>query len=185
VASDNFQAGVLAGEALKKTRAAGARIAALTYPPNKACRDRIAGFQQAIAGDARFEIVAEQALESGTAEAAHPILKDIIQRLPELTAVFAINDPSAFGALTALEQAGKLKEVVVLAVDGNARALEEIQGGRMLGTSAQFPEEIGREAAKALYLHLERQPVPKEIKIPVEFIDASNVAHFQKQPGRS
>jgi ribose transport system substrate-binding protein len=185
VASDNFMAGKLAGEALKKARPDGAKLALLTYPPNKACRDRVAGFKAALGDDEKYQTDVEQPLRSGTREAAFPIMKDILQRSPDLTAVFAINDPSAFGVLRALDQAGMTERVVVLAVDGNAAAIEEIARGRMLGSSAQFPEQIGIEAARALYDHLEEKEVPQEIKIPVELIERSNVERFRKLAERS
>lgn len=185
VASDNHKAGKLAGEALKKARPDGAKIALLTYPPNKACRDRVAGFKDAIAGDEKYQIDAEEVLRSGTMEAAFPIMKDILQRSPDLTAVFAINDPSAFGVLRALDQAGRTEEVAVVAVDGNARAIKEIAEGHLLGSSAQFPGEIGEQSAKAMYDYLENKEVAREIKVRVEFIDRSNVEQFRKSTQRS
>lgn len=180
VASDNFAAGKLAGEAFCKKHPESAKVALLTLPVNKACRDRISGFKAALEGKAQYTIVAEQHVGKGTTEAAHPLMQDILQRTPDLDAVFAINDPAALGCLRALEQAGKADDVTVLAVDGHAKAIEEVARGRMLGTSAQFPEEIGAAAAKAMYRHLEGQTVEPDIKIRVELIDSSNVQRFAK-----
>jgi ribose transport system substrate-binding protein len=179
VASDNLQAGRLAGEALKKARPDGSRVAILALSVNKACRDRVAGFKEALAGSERYPIARELELGQGNAEAAYPLMRDMILSVPDLGALFAINDPSAFGALRALEQAGKVEQVVVLAVDGNKKALEEIEKGRMLGTSAQFPRRIGEEAARTLYRHLEGKPVEKAIKTPVEFIDRANLEAYR------
>ena len=180
VASDNFAAGKLAGEAFCKQHPESAKIALLTLPVNKACRDRIAGFKAALKGKDQYTIVAEQYLGKGTTEAARPLMQDILQRSPDLDAIFAINDPAALGCLRALEQVGKAGEVTLLAVDGHSKAIEEVARGRMLGTSAQFPEEIGQAAADAMYAHLDGQPVEPDIKIRVELIDRSNAERLIK-----
>ena len=176
VASDNYAAGRLAGEALVKTRPSGAKIAMLTYSVNKACRDRVTGFKAALENKPAFSVEVEQELRSGTREAAYPLTRDILLRSPDLTAIFAINDPAALGALRALDQSGKIDQVTLLAVDGNSKALAEITKGRMLGTSAQFPEEIGSAAAKAMYEHIDGKKVEPDLKIRVQFIDRSNAS---------
>jgi ribose transport system substrate-binding protein len=179
VASDNLQAGRLVGEALVKAKSS-ATVAILQHSVNKAAIDRVAGFKEVLAKHPGMKIVDEVEIKAGTTESARPVMRDMIGRHPTLDAVFAINDPSALGAVSALESAGKLSGVKVLGVDGAQEALRAIQSGKMLATSAQFPKEIGTKAADLAYDHLAGKPVPKDVKVRVELITKENVASYLK-----
>jgi ribose transport system substrate-binding protein len=178
VASDNVGAGRLAGEALGKLKPA-AKVAILHQSINKACIDRVAGFREAMARFPQMKLLDVQE-GRGTAETARPVMRDLLGRFPELDAAFPINDPSALGCLSAIESAGKVGQVTVVAVDGSREALAAIKAGKLLGSSAQFPKEIGRVAAEKAYEHLAGNPIAKDIKIPVRFISAANVDEFLK-----
>ena len=106
----------------------------------------------------------------GTIEGGRPVMRDLLGRFPDLDAVFPINDPSALGAISAIESAGKLGKVTVVTVDGSKDAVAAIRAGKLHSTSAQFPGEIGRVAAEAVYDHLDGKSVSKDIKIPVKLI---------------
>jgi ribose transport system substrate-binding protein len=169
VASDNVEAGRLAARAMAKARRP-ARIVILHLQSNKACIDRVDGFKEEIAKHPDMTILAIQE-GKGTTEGGLPVMQDLLGRFPDLNAVFPVNDPSALGAISALESAGKLADVTVVTVDGSRDGIEAIRAGKLLSTSAQFPREIGRIAAEKAYDHLAGKAVEKEIKVPVELID--------------
>ena len=108
-------------------------------------------------------------------------MRDFLGRFPELDAAFPINDPSALGAISALESAGKLGDVTVVTVDGSTEGIAAIKAGKLHSTSAQFPREIGRVAAEKMYEHLAGKPVEKDIKIRVELITKENADSFLKE----
>lgn len=176
VASDNVEAGRMAARALAKVRRP-ARIVVLHIFPNKACIDRVEGFKEELAKYPDMQILDIQE-GKGTTEGALPVMRDLLGRFPSLNAVFPVNDPSALGAISALEAAGKLKEVTVVTVDGSAEGIAAIRAGKLHSTSAQFPREIGRIAAQRVYEHFEGKPVEKDIKVPVELITSDNVNAF-------
>jgi ribose transport system substrate-binding protein len=105
-------------------------------------------------------------------------MRDLLGRFPQLDAAFPINDPSALGAVSALESAGKLDRVTVVTVDGSQEGITAIKAGKLHSTSAQFPKEIGRVAAESVYEHLQGTPVDKDIKIPVKLITTDNANEF-------
>lgn len=179
VASDNIEAGRLAARALSQVRRP-AKIVILHQSVNKACIDRVAGFQEELAKYPDMTVLDIQE-GKGTAEGARPVMQDLLGRFPDLNAVFPINDPSALGAISALESAGRLQDVTVVAVDGSAEAITAIQAGKLYSTSAQFPREIGRVAAEKFYEHLEGKPVAKDVKIRVELVTKENAATFLPQ----
>jgi ribose transport system substrate-binding protein len=180
VASDNVEAGRLAARALAQV-CRPAKIVILHRSVNKACIDRVAGFQEELAQYPDMKVLDIQEGQ-GTTEGARPVMQDLLGRYPDLNAVFPINDPSALGAISALESAGKLGQVTIVTVDGSREGVAAIKAGKLLSTSAQFPREIGRQAAEKMYEHLAGQAVEKDIKVPVELIRKDNADSFLARP---
>lgn len=178
VASDNVVAGRLACEALGKVKPA-AKVAILHHSVAKSCIDRVQGFKEAMAKFPEMKLLDTQE-GKGSREGAMPVMRDLLGRFPELDAVFPINDPSALGAASAIGSAGKAGQVAVVTVDGSADGIAAVQAGKLLSTSAQFPDEIGRIAAEKAYAHLDGQPVEKEVKVKVKLITKDNAAEFAK-----
>ena len=176
VASDNVEAGRLAARALAEVQPES-KVVILHLSVNKACIDRVDGFKEEAAKHPGIEILDIQEGE-GTREGARPVMRDLIGRFPELNAVFPINDPSALGAISALESAGKLDEVTVVTVDGSKEGIAAIKAGKLHSTSAQFPKEIGKAAAEQAYKHINGEEVPKNVVIPVELVTAKNADDF-------
>jgi len=179
VASDNLEAGRLACRALAKVKPQ-AKVVILHRSVNKACIDRVAGFQEEMQKYPEMKVLDIQEGE-GTTEGARPVMRDLLGRFPDLDAVFPINDPSALGVISALESAGKLDQVTVVTVDGSQDGVRAIKAGKMLSTSAQFPKEIGRIAAEKMYEHIAGKPVDKDVPVRVELITADNADAFLKR----
>jgi ABC-type sugar transport system substrate-binding protein len=178
VASDNVEAGRLAAEALGKVNPK-AKAVVLHLSVNKACIDRVDGFKQGAAKFPDITILDTQE-GKGTTEGGRPVMRDLLGRFPDLDAVFPINDPSALGAISAIESAGKLGKVTVVTVDGSREAVAAIKAGKLHSSSAQFPKQIGRVAAETMYDHLAGKTVPKDVKIPVKLVTKENADEFLK-----
>lgn len=180
VASDNFEAGRLACESLAKIKP-DARIAILHLSLNRACIDRVAGFQAEMTKHPGMRILDTQE-GRGSAEGARPVMADLLARFPELDAAFAVNDPSALGAVEAIEAAGRSGRVTVVTVDGSPEGVAAIRAGRLHSSSAQTPREIGRIAAEKAYDHLAGKPVGKDVKLPVRLL-TKDIAGEAPEPG--
>ncbi|MCX5757817.1 MAG: substrate-binding domain-containing protein, partial [Candidatus Hydrogenedentes bacterium] len=176
VASDNVEAGRLAARALAQVRRP-AKVVILHHSVNKACIDRVAGFKEELAKYPDMQVLDTQE-GKGTTEGGRPVMLDLLGRYPDINAVFPINDPSALGAISALESQGKLKDVTVVTVDGSAEGIAAIKAGKLHSSSAQFPRQIGRMAARKAYEHLEGKAVEKDVKIPVELVSKENANTF-------
>lgn len=179
VASDNVEAGRLACRALASLKP-DAKVVIMRNSINKASIDRVAGFKEEMAKNPQMVLLSEVE-QKGTIDDGRKVMSDLHLRFPEMNGAFPINDPSALGVISALESAGKLTDVTVVAVDGSDEAIKAIEAGKLHSTSAQFPREIGRIAAEKVYEHLAGKPVEKDIKVPVKLISKENVAEFLKQ----
>jgi len=179
IASDNVEAGRLAAQALAKENPK-AKVVILHLSVNKACIDRVQGFREECAKYPEITILDTQE-GKGTSEGARPVMIDLLGRYPQLDACFPINDPSALGAISAIESITPPRKVTVVTVDGSQEGISAIRAGKLHSSSAQFPREIGRIAAERCYDHLAGKPVEKDIKVPVKLITRENVEDFVKE----
>ena len=172
VATDNYQGGKLAGQALvDHLGEAGGKVAILHYPPAESCQLRVKGFTEIVdqyngkTDSAKIEIVAT--LDGGgMRDEGFAAAKDIIEANPDLAAIFAINDPSALGAYAALEASGKADQVTIIAFDGQLSGKQGILEGKILCDPVQFPDLIGRKTIEMMIKYFDGEEVPSEILIP-------------------
>lgn len=176
IASDNYGAGVLCAEHLMRTRDA-AHIALLEHPAAQSGVDRIQGFCDTLAGHPQYQIVG-RASSDGQLELAMPALDGLLNANPEIDVVMALNDPTALGAMAALEERNLLDRTLVYGVDGAPEAKNMIFEGVMTATVAQSPIQIGHTTAQVIYQILSGEPYETEIIVPVELITAENVNQF-------
>ncbi len=174
VASDNFGGGQQAAKAMIKALGAeGGKVAILHFAQAESCQLRVKGFRDIIdqhnaSGASQVEIVAE--LEGGgTKEKGGKTTEDILQSFPDIRGIFAINDPSALGALAALEKAGKTQQVTLIGFDGQPDGKLAIRDGKIYGDPVQFPDKMGVEVVRAIVKHFQGEAVPSEQLIPTEF----------------
>ncbi|MCI9477475.1 MAG: sugar ABC transporter substrate-binding protein [Lachnospiraceae bacterium] len=173
VATDNYLAGQLVGEAMGKALEGKGKVAMLTYNVAEVCLDRANGFKDAIANYPDIEIVEEQEIQPGT-DTALPVAENILQSYPDLNGFFALNDPSALGCVAAVESANLLDQVKIVGVDGSDDAKAAIAEGKMLASAAQDPVTIGSEAVATAYKVIAGETVESDIKIPSYLVDESN-----------
>jgi len=69
-------------------------------------------------------------------------MENCLQKNPDINVVYTINEPTAAGAWTALEAAGKAKGVVLVSVDGGCQGIKAIQAGRLAATAQQYPDTM-------------------------------------------
>jgi ribose transport system substrate-binding protein len=172
VATDNLQGGRLAGEAMVKlVGETGGKIAILDYPDVESCQLRVQGFTEVIDAhnqshaDARIDIVTKLNGQ-GSREAGLSATRDAIEAHPNLTAMFAINDPSALGARAALEAAGKADQVRLIGFDGAPEGKQAILAGQIVCDPIQFPEKMGQTTIEMIVKYDSGEDVPKEVLIP-------------------
>jgi ribose transport system substrate-binding protein len=172
IASDNREGGRLAGKFMGQLLAGRreAKIAIIHQPVTETARERVAGFQEAIAAFPNVKVVATPNGD-GVRDRAMRAAEDVLQAFPDLAGFFGINDDSALGAVAAIESAGR-KGLVVVGFDATPEARDAIRRGAALkGDIAQQPGEIGRKTVQTVAAHLRGEPVPGTVPIPVQLID--------------
>ncbi|HEY2413713.1 MAG TPA: substrate-binding domain-containing protein [Pirellulaceae bacterium] len=172
IASDNLGGGKQAAEAMIEALGeAGGKVVILDYKDAESCLLRVQGFKEVIeeynkgrtAG--RIEIVAELPGD-GKKDKGDRAAQDALIAHPDLAGIFAINDPSALGALAALQRANKADQVKIVAFDGQKEGKEAIRDGKIYADPIQHPDKIGEETAKSILKYFAGEELPAEQLIP-------------------
>jgi ribose transport system substrate-binding protein len=135
--------------------------------------DRHEGFADAIAGSG-LEVVAEQHADY-LREGAVTFMEDMLQRFGpgEFDAVYAHNDEMALGAVTALREAGRAEDVIVVGIDGQNNAIEAVKSGDLAATFIYpFVAPDGVEYADQV---CRGEQIDAEIVLESQRIDGTNV----------
>lgn len=177
IVSDNYDAGVQCAKDLMESKDS-ANIILLEHSTAKSAIDRIRGFEDTIKGKPNYQIVGRGDSE-GQLETAMPVVEELLDKAPNANVIMALNDPSALGAMMALEQKN-IKDIAVYGIDGSPEGKTMIKDNRMTATVAQFPRRIGRVSAEKLYDIFKGVPVDKKIIIPVELINNKNIDNYKK-----
>ena len=176
VLSDNYQAGVLCAEHLLSVRDS-ARILLLEHITARSGADRIQGFKDTIAGHPGFEILGSGESD-GQIENAMPVMEQLLRDYPDADVLMALNDPSAFGGLAAIQGAGLSDRFLVYSVDGSPEGKSMVSSGFLTATCAQFPSRVAEEAVKQAYAALDGGCEHKEVIVPVELLTRENVDQY-------
>lgn len=174
VATDNFMAGQLIGEALGKAMDGKGEVVMLTYNVAQVCADRANGFKDAIGKYPDIKIVGEQEIQPGV-DTALPVMENMLQAYPNITGVFALNDPSAIGCAAAVESAGKLDTIKIVGVDGSEDGIKAIKEGKMFASASQDPTQIGKQSIETAYKVLAGDTVEADIKVPSALVSAETL----------
>ena len=182
--SSNTAAGVQAGE-----------IAVAAMPDGGTCMgfvgflgadnavERIAGFRQAIEGSG-IELVDVRGDDVDFARARSNV-DDVLAANPEVTCMvgfYSYNPPKIYEALQA---AGRLGDITVIAFDEDPITLGAVREGSFAGTVVQDPYQWGYQGMHLMadYLAGDTSAIPEDglIIVPTKVIDQSNVDAFEAE----
>ncbi len=169
IATDNFEGGKLAAEAVREILGTSGEVAIIDHPEVESVILRTQGFREVIAAantaGSRIEVVA-QLTGGGTKDRAFKVAEDILQAHPNLDVIFAINDDTALGAVAAIEKAGKSGAVQVVGFDGTIEARKAIRDGKIYADVIQHPRQIGEMTIKSIQAYMAGEAMPAEQLIP-------------------
>lgn len=176
IVSDNYDAGVQCAKDMMN-HFSKANIVLLEHNSVISAVDRINGFLDTIKNNQNYQVIAREDC-LGQTELALPAMRKVISKTKNFQVVMALNDPSALGALAALEE-GHLYHVSVYGVDGSPDMKKLIKNSdNVKATASQSPTSMGKEAIKVVYKMSKKRKYEKHIIIPVTMIDRNNIDHY-------
>lgn len=179
IVSDNYDAGVQCAKDMME-RLDSANIVLLKHTTAKSAKERIEGFLSVIDNNEKYKVINEAECD-GQLEFAMPKMQEIIEETPDIDVVMALNDPSALGALAALEKNNK-NDVMVYGIDGTPEIKALIGRNQMIvGTVAQSPIKMGQIAVENMYNILNgKKKIEKNIIIPISLINKENLFKYDE-----
>jgi ABC-type sugar transport system substrate-binding protein len=138
--------------------------------------DRKKGFDEAIAADDRFEIVASQSGDFAR-DQGRQVMETLLQSHPDANIVYAHNDEMAIGAIQALELAGRKPgdDVLVVSIDGTRDALQAITDGKM-GVTVESSPFFGPLACDVMKRYAGGETIEPWVKVEDRIFTQENAA---------
>ena len=138
--------------------------------------DRKQGFDEAIAGDARFQIL-ESRSGNFSRDEGRQVMETLLQAHPDVNIVYAHNDEMAIGAIQALEAAGRKpgEDVFIYSIDGTRDALQAIIDGKMEVTVESSPF-FGPLACETMKRYAAGETIEPWVKVEDRIFTPENAA---------
>ncbi len=141
--------------------------------------DRMRGFHDALKEFPNAKLLASQPGNYQRLQALQ-VMENLMQSYSQIDGVMAANDAMAVGAIEALE--GAKRTALVIGINGTKEAVDAIKAGKLLATGDYHAYNQGCLSVMAALRYLHKQPVPKEILLPVSVIDRSNYQPYDIAP---
>ncbi len=140
--------------------------------------NRSKGFHSVVDRYRGLKMVAQQSADFDRAKALE-VMESILQKNPDLNAVFCGNDAMAMGAYQALVSAGKEKQVKVFGFDGADDVVKLIAENKIAATGMQFPKVMATTAAEFADQYLKgKRDFAQKIPVMVDLVTPENVNKY-------
>ncbi|MCH1982077.1 sugar ABC transporter substrate-binding protein [Ruminococcus sp. OA3] len=144
IGTDNYQGGVVGGEFINEKYPDGAKICILSGTVGNPAGDaRIDGFVEAISANPKLEVVSNQPTD-WSRDQGYSVMQNVLTANPDIDAVYCAADLIALGAAE--------------------------EGSCVIGSVAQFPADMSKEAIDACITVLEGGTVEHEINTDVKVL---------------
>lgn len=164
-------AGEYAAQLITDEKGGNANVAILDYPDLANVVIRADAIRAAIESGAPGAVIVGNYL-GGTTEFGLASMETALQEHPEIDVVASINDAGAYGAMQAMETAGKTaSDSIIVGIDAEPQAIEFINAGTMYrGTVDTAPSETGVMTINAAIKLLAGSTLPQNVRVPVNLI---------------
>ncbi len=172
VGPDNRAGARAVGAALAKHLQRGDRVAILEGIPTAFnAQQRRLGFEDAMR-EAGAEVVTVQSAHWEQDE-ANTVSAAMLREHPDLKAILASNDNMALGAASAVRQAGRIGQTLVVGFDNIAAVQQLLQDGRVLATADQHADRLAVYGIEYALRILRGESHPTDMQTPVDLIAAT------------
>lgn len=140
--------------------------------------NRSKGFHSVVDRFPGLKMVANPSADFDRAKALE-VMESILQKDPDIKAVFCGNDAMAMGAYQALVSAGKAEQVKVFGFDGADDVVKLIAEKKIAATGMQFPKVMAQTAAEYAdkYIKGERK-FEQKVPVKVDLVTPDNVQKY-------
>jgi len=169
ITSNNYNAGVFAGNYMLDHLKAGDKVAVIEgLAGNTTGQLRRDGFVNTVKAGG-LKLVASQPGDWDRAK-ANSVATNILQANPDLKGIYFSNDTMALGGMEAVESAGLGGKIILIGTDAIPEAQKAVKDGRLAGTVAQYPFEMAVLCVENVIKLLEGRPIASNIEAPIKLL---------------
>lgn len=172
VTTDNVKVGAKGAQFIVDTLGeAGGQVAIIEGKAGNASGEaRKQGAEEVFKAAKGIELVASQPADWDRIKALD-VTTNLLQRYPDLKAIYAANDTMALGALEAVKNANK--QIIVVGTDGAPEAIQSVKDGQLAATVAQDAAEIGAASLRKLKEAVDKKvPFSKDTEPEIVSVDS-------------
>lgn len=178
ILSDNYDAGVQIAKDVMKKRD-NPNIVIINHEGIYSTSQRIKGLLNTFDNNNYdYDIIFRGYSSSTLNDSMQSMQKFIIEENKTFDVVIGGNDPTALGALAAIQKAKITNDILIYGIDGSPDAKAMISKGYMTGSSAQFPLKMAEQSVELAYKVLNGENIDSLIYVPVELITKENIDNF-------
>jgi ribose transport system substrate-binding protein len=139
---------------------------------------RLDGFKAGLAGAPGAKIVSTVDGQN-VQDQAQTAAENLISGNPNMQVVYATGEPALIGLVAAVAAQGATDKVKIFGWDLSAQAIKAIDQGYVMAVVQQDPEGEGKAAVNAAMKLIAKQPVEKNISVPVTIVTKANVDKYR------
>ncbi|CCF11185.1 ABC transporter substrate-binding protein [Pantoea ananatis] len=182
VGVDNLEGGKIIGkyfvDYVAKNMGGKARLGIVGALNSAVQNQRQKGFEDTIKSNSGIT-VADVVDGQNVQDTAMTAAENLITGNPDLTAIYATGEPALLGAIAAVENQGRQKDIKVFGWDLTSKAITGIDNGYVTAVLQQDPKKMGEEAVKALNAVTSGKTVSKTILVPATVVTKANVDSYR------
>jgi ribose transport system substrate-binding protein len=177
VATDNYRGGVMAARRTAELLKGKGNVIILRYQEGSASNtNRESGFHDTMIKEyPSIKILSDNQYVGPTTESAYTGCENLLNRFPEVKAMFAPNEPVAFACLRALTSRNLAGKIFLVGFDASDKLIDGIRKGVVHGLVLQDPFKIGYLGVMTAVKHLNGEPVEKRIDTGITMVTAENL----------
>ena len=139
---------------------------------------RLDGFKSGLASAPNAKIVSTVDGQN-VQDQAQTAAENLISGNPDMQVVYATGEPALIGLVAAVSAQGATSRMKIVGWDLSAQAIKGIDQGFVTAVVQQDPEGEGKAAVNAALKLIAKQPVEKNISVPVTIVTKANVAKYR------
>ena len=180
VKSDNYRGAYEIGSALaavmkEKGWTAGPFSQITIELARKNGQDRTNGFRDAMKDGGISNESPLKQMQDYSADETYRYVKDMLAATPNLHGLFIETDQPVEGAMRAIKEAKKTKQLLIVSFDAMPRVAELLNSGELVAVGMQQPYLMGSTAAEALISSIHGKTPAKQILVPILVATGKNI----------
>jgi ABC-type sugar transport system substrate-binding protein len=178
VGSDHFESGVIEAKMVADYLRGSGKIVVLEGVMGISSQtERYNGYMSVFKDYPDIEIMAIQTA-GWRRDESYAVVENWIRNGKDFSVVLSENDNMAMGAIEAIEELGKQKEIAVFGIDGDMDALTAVKEGRIKGTVFHNAQEIAQTLYDCIIRLKTYNTVEPVYLIPFEPVTQKNVDDY-------